>query len=352
MSTIEQRYIDMTNHLILTRMICSFISIPFCLIIIILYIILCFQVLFNKNKAAKANSLSNESRITPNLTNKVSLGNHFMFILILCNLISSIIPIIFFFYYDMDKSTINSTLCYVLGFFHNFFDGCACCVTSVIVFLFYISTKMTEFKPGQEKRLLIFGILYFIISATIFTTLPILPFTDNPAYNLAGTHCSFNYKQYWNYVFTVFVALNCGISTLCLIIVSAFYIKKLKQMDKESHEYKMIKRFITVFIIFPVILVISRFAKGAGRLFSKDKNEEVSSEPESDFVFYSKAVIAYAGATLYCLNGFFNSGICFYFFRGVFKCLKDDKEESMINKEHEHTISMQQIHEEPEYDDD
>ena len=335
---------DLYNTLVLTRMICSVISIPFCIVIIVLYCVLCCQVMFNKRKST-LELTSEDTQITPNATTKVSLGNHFMFLLILFNLISSIIPIIFFFtFYKQNSAAGHETLCKVLGFFHNFFDGCACCVTSFIVFLFYISTKITEFKPGQERKYMIFGILYFILATTFFTTLPFV--STEPPYGWAYTHCSFNYKEYdktnneqvsiwkyWNYVYSAFVFINCVINSLFLVIVSRYYYKKLKKMDSDSHEYKMIRRFVFIFSVFPFVLVLSRIAKGLARM-------------NDIYIFH------YAGTYLYCLNGLFNSLICFYFFRGVFKCLKEEKEEPMIRKDAEHTISMQQIHEDNIEDDD
>lgn len=326
---------ELNNKLVLIRMICSVISIPFCIVIIVLYCVLCCQVMSTKRKS-KMELTNEDTQITPNANTKVSLGNHFMFLLILFNLFSSIIPIIFFFtFYKHTSSLGHETLCTILGFCHNFFDGCACCITSVIVFLFYKSTKITEFKPGQERKYMIVGILYFVLATTLFTT---LPFVTSGSYGWADTHCSFNYNvsRSWNYVYTVFVGINCVINSLFLFIVGYYYYKKLKKMDSDSHEYKMIRRFVFIFTIFPFVLVLSRIAKGIAREFNTSNIH----------------IFHYAGAVLYCLNGFFNSLICFYFFRGVFKCLKDEKEESMINKEHEHTISMQQMPEEPEYDDD
>ena len=95
----------------------------------------------------------------------------------------------------------------------------------------------------------------------------------------------------------------------------------------------MIRRSVFIFSGFPFVLVLSRIAKGLAR--------------KTDIYIFH-----YAGTYLYCLNGLFNSLICFYFFRGVFKCLKEEKEEPMIRKDAEHTISMQQIHEDNIEDDD
>lgn len=346
MSTLKLSTEELNNQLKLARLICSFISIPFCITIIVLYFVLCCQVCSNKKKSK--NELKSEEHITQNSNTKVSMGNHFMFLLIVFNLISSIIPIIFYFaFYGENSDSNNPLLCSILGFCHNFFDGCACCVTSVIVFLFYKSTRITEFKPGQERKYMICGVLYFILATTFFTT---LPFVSDKPYGWADTHCSFRYykektnyvanvdneddkkaSNYWNFVFTAFVGINCGINCIFLIIVYLYYKKKLKQMNPESHEYKLIKRFVAVFIVFPFVLVSSRIAKGIARLM----------ETES----LANTIFSYAGALLYCLNGFFNSGICFYFFRGVFTSCKD-KEAEERDDDNEHTISMQHIQEE------
>ena len=308
--------------LILTRMICSCISLVFCLGIIIIYIVLCFQVHNNKKKEIKARDDIEKTDITSNSNKSIGLGSHFMFFLILSNFISSIIPII---YYVLDKKNYFknkvSTECTILGFSHNFFDLCAVCWTSVIVKLFLTSTRITEFVPGEERKTMLLSFLYSFICPFLFT---VIPFCTPDPYGKAGTHCSFYYpdkgeekKEHpieWNYVFSAFVLANLVYNLYCLILVIQYYSKKLKNYVKDSNDYKVIKRYVNVFRIFPLVLILSRSAKGLSRgmIITLNINNKIAS-----------AIIGYLGSILYCLNGFANSLICVYFFRGVFTCWKN-----------------------------
>lgn len=308
------------KDIILTRMICSCVSLCFCFGMIIIYIVLCFQVRYNKKKEIKLSDCEKTS-ITSNTNRKIGLGSHFMFFLILSNFFSSIIPII---YYVADQNNlINSKvtpLCTALGFFHNYLDLCAVCWTSVIVKLFLISTRITEFLPGQEKKTMVVSTLYSFIFPFLFTA---VPFCKPEPYGNADTHCSFYYPDNkdekrdhpipWNYIFTGFVCLNLLYNFYCLFHVIRYYSNKIKNYQKDSNDYKVINRYVNVFRIFPLVLILSRSAKGVNRgvitMFALN-NETIL------------AIISYTGSILYCLNGLFNSLICVYFFRGVFTCWK------------------------------
>ena len=45
------------------------------------------------------------------------------------------------------------------------------------------------------------------------------------------------------------------------------------------------------------------------------------------------AIIGYLSSILYCLNGFANSLICVYFFRGVFTCWKNKEQRKNTTEE-------------------
>ena len=320
------------KDIILTRMICSCISIVFCFGMIIIYIVLCFQVRHNKKKELKGKDDCEKTDITSNNNQKIGLGSHFMFCLILSNFFSSIIPIIYYVAEQNNKFDSKVTpLCTALGFFHNFFDLCAVCWTSVIVKLFLTSTRINEFVPGQEKKTMVISTLYSIIFPFLFTT---IPFCTKEPYANADTHCSFYYAETlqeknehpipWNYVFSVFVFLNLLYNCYCLFHVIRYYSNKIKNYMKDSKDYKVIKRYVNVFRIFPLVLILSRLAKGLNRgvitLFSID-NETIL------------AIISYAGSILYCSNGLVNSLICVYFFRGVFTCLKTKDLKKIVSEE-------------------
>ena len=314
---------EVNKHLILTRMICSCISLAFCFGMIIIYTVLCFQVRSNKKIELKGKNDVEKTDITSNNNQKIGLGSHFMIFLIISNFFSSIIPII---YYVLEQKNIFegkkvTTECTILGFFHNFFDLCAVCWTSVIVKLFLTSTRINEFIPGEEKKTFVFSFLYSFICPFLFT---VIPFSKKEPYGNADTHCSFFYAENdkekeehpisWNYVFSVFVLLNLLYNIYCLFFVIRYYSKKVSNYMKDSNEYKVIKRYVNVFRIFPLVLILSRFAKGLNRGVIMMFNIE------SKTTF---AIVGYFGSILYCLNGLANSLICVYFFRGVFTCCKN-----------------------------
>ena len=325
---------DIYPELMLTRMICSCISLVFCLGIIIIYIVLCFQVHSQKIKGSKGKDDIEKTNITSNSNKSIGLGSHFMLFLILSNFISSIIPIIYYALYQkgyFKKEDKVTTGCTILGFSHNFFDLCAVCWTSVIVKLFLTSTRINEFVPGEERKTMLFSFLYSFICPFLFT---IIPFSTSEPYGNAGTHCSFYYPENdkqkedhpikWNYLFSAFVFVNLLYNLYCLILVIKYYSKKLKNYVKDSHDYKVIKRYVNVFRVFPLVLILSRSAKGLSRGMTETlqiKNP------------IAIAIIGYLSSILYCLNGFANSLICVYFFRGVFTCWKNKEQRKNTTEE-------------------
>ena len=311
------------KQIIIARMICSIISLVFCFIMIIIYIALCFQVRRNKKRSSQSIVPSERSEYDNDFNatapRKIGIGSHFMFFLILSNFCGGILPIIFYaFYYN--KSGKKENGCIALGFLHNIFDLYAVCWTSNIVKLFKASTQVTEFLPGEEKKRFLFGLLYSTICSFLFT---VIPFASKDPYSDAETHCSFNYTDnypynyIWNTIFTVVVFANLCYNVYGLFVVQRYYSKKLKLLKNSSPEYPVIKIYVSVFRIFPIVLVISRVLKGLSRIIEMILNiASKESKPVNQNL--AVTIFSFAGSIFFCLNGFFNSLICFYFFRGVF----------------------------------
>ena len=312
------------KQIIIARMICSIISLVFCFIMIIIYIALCFQVRRNKKRSSQSIVPSERSECDNDFNatapRKIGIGSHFMFFLILSNFCGGILPIIFYAIY-YNNSVKQDKGCTALGFLHNIFDLYAVCWTSNIVKLFKASTQVTEFLPGEEKKRFLFGLLYSTICSFLFT---VIPFAGEDPYGDAETHCSFNYSQdnypynyIWNIIFTVVVFANLCYNVYGLFVVQRYYSKKLKLLKNSSPEYSVIKIYVSVFRIFPIVLVISRVLKGLSRTIEMILNI-ASKESEQAKNNLAVTIFSFAGSIFFCLNGFFNSLICFYFFRGVF----------------------------------
>ena len=310
----------------LDRMICSFISIGSCVGIIIIYFTLCIQVCLKKKRSGKQQGLQINNSIESQ--DKIGLGSHFMFFLILSNFLESFVPIIFYIYYKDYVAEKGDPLCTTLGFFHNFLDLCAICWTLVIVQLFKTSTQITEFAPGQEKKFFIFACLYSILVPLVFTLSPFLLnlISGKYVYGDADTHCSFYYKDasWITVTFSAFVFLNIAYIVFLLWKVRKYYTKKLNLLEKGSEDYQVFRIYVLVFKIFPFILIISRVLKG----FSRGIQYYVSLLFNFNLPQNILLTVNYIAATLFCLNGLFNSLVCIYFFRSVFQC-KNDREKGL-----------------------
>ena len=99
-----------------------------------------------------------------------------------------------------------------------------------------------------------------------------------------------------------------------------FFNGKLKLVNKLEPEYSLLKCYVFVFIMFPILLSISRTIKLINSLITYTK-----SKPNHIFL--------YIYTISYCLNGFFNSLLCLFFFRkGLTCCCKDKKTKSEDEK--------------------
>lgn len=316
------------TSLIFRRCIYSITSICFCFFIIILYLILCIQVFRRRRKTRGSVFHKSITSSEPEIQapqDKIGLGSHFMFSLIISDLLCSIIPILFYILTSSKKEDEASLLsflktlpCKVLGFFHNYLDLMSVCWTTVLMNLFYKSTFTVEFRPGEEKKSYVKGFLYSIVSPLCLT----VPAFIWDVYGFADTHCSLNdfddslEKNVFKYMIAAFFGVNLIVNLAQLVRVIHHYRKRLKIFKgKHTKEYKVILLYVIIFYCFPIYLIVSRVFKGL--------NREINQRGGSIFTGLKEI-----GSILTCLNGGFNSLLCCYFFRGVYTCKCCNREDN------------------------
>ena len=343
------------EHIILARSIFCSISFTLCFFLIIVYIISVLQVKFklcikgednnNLNPLLDNENYSLESKKKKfNSEAKIGLGSNFVFMLTISNFLGSFFEFLFYFYYQNKKNKINDLdkeniklyhsingdkKCKLFGFAHNFFDLYTVCWISMLTLLFYRSTNLSNEMQYHDKKYLIIGFIYSSILSLIFCGIPLV----TGSYGFATYYCSFRYKETneinneykifnektMNKVYRVsFVAitfLNNAFNALCLIKTTLFYSKKLVRIKSQNqNEYKLMRIYVWVFKIFPIVLLASRLFKGLSRLII-DKFE--LSRKNEDF-------IEYVNAFFFASNGIFDSIACIFFFKGVFWCCWPD----------------------------
>ncbi len=342
------------ENIILLRMIFSIISLIACFIIILLYILLLYQVKCSKNP----NKTDQETRNTmtdtigSNKTNKIGLGSHYMFFLVLSNFFSSLVEGSFYLkLYSEDKNKIKndqyysnfsqSIYCKGYAFFHNFFELCGICWTTMITSLFYHSTKIV--RSVSQKKQMANSFAYSIISSLFISILPII----FGGYGFAYTHCSFVKEEFLegsnknkvytlSFIFgtllTIFIGINFLFNIYALFKSYSYYKKKIKQLkDQNESEYSSLKIYVYLFFIFPIILSITRFLKLCQ--FGVDILKE---ESLNDI----ELILIYINSILYCLTGTFDSGFCIFFFRGVYRTCCDKNENELLDSLESNSISI------------
>ena len=343
--------------IILFRTICCGISIFFCLLLILVYFILCLQVKFNtctKNevdeKSLLDNDLTSENSSDKSKNNnkrgKIGLGSNFMFLLTISNFLGSIFEFMFYFYYIGEKNYIEekykqftqdikefklyqkineSGKCYFYGFAHNFFDLFTVCWISMLTLLFYRSTNLSNEMLYHDNKYLIIGFAFSIISCLIFCGIP----CSTTSYGFARYYCSFRYYEcqntndpfkektintIWRWCFVSITGLNNLFNAICLFKTSKFYSRKLKLIKTQNKkEYKIMLIYVWVFRIFPIVLLISRFFKGISRIMINVGFEGLTID-----------IFEYVNGFLFASNGIFDSIACIFFFRGVFWCCSNN----------------------------
>ena len=321
----------------LMKEISSSITIFFCFILIITYFISFLQVKFNilvkennlKEEVLRKERYSHSSFIEnsglqvkeekTNKVKKIGLGSHYMFFLILSNFFGGITELIFLFTDEkkIKSNDENETMeCQMFGFLHNFFDLSSVCWTTMLTYLFYKSTNLSNEILYRDTKYLLIGLAYWLISCIIFC---VIPFFEKE-YGFGTTYCAFRQKKkdereielmFWTYSFIIIVLLNSIFNCFWLFKTTKFYSKQLKNLlhRKNLKEYKLIRVYVRVFQIFPIVLVITRFFKLASVILLFFGRIEIISQ-----------IFVYLNGFLFNINGALNSLACIYFFRGVFWC--------------------------------
>ena len=181
--------------------ICSSISIITSFIIILFYCILFLQhklkrssynsfqqsVLSKSTTSSLNHSFKSQSKTSRNF----GLGSHAMFFLnftsclwaVLCLCESIYHPQVFI--YQLDKYT---TLCPLFGFLHNYFDLCIIGWSTTIIRLFLSSIKTTVLTPKEERKELIFGLIFGFCVPLSGTLLPFY----SSSYGPTKFYCGFD----------------------------------------------------------------------------------------------------------------------------------------------------------------
>lgn len=364
------------------RYICSIISTIACSSIILMYFTLLFQgtiwkkikASYSKDKpikksetgtwtssvgswssssAAQSRTLSEasfaEARLKAQKISKKSstfgIGNHAMFFLILNNLLwcsSAIFSAKYYprgFLFELDKFT---TICPLLGFFEQFFDLSAIGWTSVITNLFLNSATTKKLNAKKEREKLLRG---FLLAFCLPLALAIFPFYTS-SYGPAGAYCSFDAispdkaTNPWYLVLLLYTFFNIVYNVFSIIRIIKFYCQKLKGLEKQNKkDYSSMKKYISISSCFPLFLILTRGPKAI--------SEGIQVLNQSDYVGMS---LIYQ--VTYSLTGLFNSILCFFFFKRIFKCEKKKQMRtdsfSSVNKGAEELISKPEVDEKNE----
>lgn len=359
----SEQYIDeIDKKIILFRTILCAISFIFCFFLMIVYFILILQVKFglclktnkiqdNKSKSDSESLVGSQSSKNKNKkkNSNIGLGSNFMFLLAISNFFGSLFEFTFYFLYtniiseysgNLEKNQIkiyhamnNDNMCIFLGFAHNFFDLFAVCWTTMLTLLFYRSTNLAHEMLYKDVKYLIIGFIYSLVICLIFCGLPIV----TNSYGFSRYYCSFkyddfdnndNYKKeefstlFWRYSFAFISFANNFANFYWLFKTNKYYSKKLKLIkDQNINEYKIMRKFVWIFRIFPIVLIISRIFKGMSRLI-KD-------------IFHihqnSANVMEFFNGFFFASAGIFDSIACIFFFSGVFWCFGNNNNQKDEN---------------------
>ena len=264
------------------------------------------NIILNKNSNFNENSI---------------LGNNQIFLLIISNLLSSIntiytsikYPLGFQFYFDK-----YSTYCIYLGFFDTLFEVSSICWTSVISNIFLTSLNIRISSSDRTVKLFK-GIIYSIILPFLLT---LFPFYTN-SYGPAQTYCSFDYvnydfrTQFLNISFIIFDGGNVIYNIYAFYKVIDFSKNILNKIFVINPlEYDEIIKYIRLYCLFPINLVISKLLEGLSRIII--------------YYEYDNIYIVYINSIIFCLNGFFNSIPSFFLFTGILK--RKENEQIKLNE--------------------
>ena len=351
----------------LMKEISASITIFFCLILIITYIISFLQIKFNilvkqdikeeitrKERPSHSSFLEKsglpvkeEEETNNKKTKKIGLGSHYMVLLILSNFFGGITELVYLLFnkdYSINENE-EDIECQIFGFLHNFFDLSSVCWTTMLTYLFYKSINLSSEILYKDTKYLLIGFAYWFLSCGI---LCVIPFFEK-VYGFAKTFCAFrnkreNEKEYeliiWMYSFIIMILLNSIFNCFWLYKTTIFYSNKLKLLqNKNLKEYKLVSVYVRVFQIFPIVLIITRIFKFISVIFIIfDFNEIVLK------------IFIYTNGFLFNINGALNSLACIYFFRGVFWCCfseskREDENDNDNDNENEKNSQMNVLYE-------
>ena len=321
--------------------ICSSISIITSFIIVLFYCILFLQHKFKRSSKytfhqsvlsnSMSSSLNNSMKSQSKTSRNFGLGSHAMFFLnftsclwgVLCLLETLYHPQGFLF--PLDKYT---TLCPLFGFLHNYFDLCIIGWSTTIIRLFLSSIKTTVLTPKEERKELIFGLIFGFCVPLSGTLLPFY----SSSYGPTKFYCSFdsldkNGKQrnmIWSIVMMVFTFCCIFYTIIATAKIVLFYKSKMVIVQKHNpKEFGVLKWYVFIFVCFPISLVITRGIKLTHLIFVwLDKNEN----------YGVGKWVSYAYACSFGLNGFINAMLCVFFFRKVCACGRSKNEENNVSK--------------------
>ena len=361
---IEEDPIDIVNSLGVTKEILAIITISFCFFLLIIYFISCLQIkcsfLAKKEPISVRKTFLDKTSVhsskIKNQKKKIGLGSHYIFFLIFSNFLSEIVELTAILYYKnrtVDPENEDDDFsCQLFGFAHNFFDLSSVCWTSMLALLFYNSTKLKSQMFFKDKKYLIIGILYNIISCGIFCVIPYF----RECFGFARTYCTFYQPietdetrikikvMLWKYAFVIFILINTIYNIFCFHKTTKFYSTKLSLLKKQNRkEYILVLIFVRVFQLFSITLIVSRLIKFICIVMLDFSDTDVKNFDNFQiFMIFSNAII-------FNLNGTFNSIGSIFFFRGVFWCcISTDSDVRNVEKKEQDEKKVDEENEEEE----
>ena len=318
---------DNFNDIMKIKTVCSFISFFSCSFIIYLYIKLYINILKKKEKKIFEYILDSNNNddyfiSTNSQRNKIGLGNHFFFYLIIGNFFGSFFEGIFTKFFKTSDEIEDNSTCIFFAVMHNLFDIWNVCWTTMITFLFFQTSKSHIKKVNINEILLKkIGFIYLLISIIIITIFPLI-INPKKYYGKADIYCSFinTYKEnVFNLLLILLIFGNLIINIYFLYKSQNFYSKKLLLLNAQNNiiEYKVVRIVKYILITFIFILAFSRIFKGLSRVGINKKKYDYNLPDWATILFL------YLGTIMFSLTGFFNSLICVYFFRSVLCCKKN-----------------------------
>ena len=332
--------ITINDNIILTKSIFCGISSICCLSFMIIYLILNLQLKLclcigkndddndyddnNLDKYFNNDNFWKRDNVNHKDLGKISLVSNFMLLLAFSNFLGSLFEFLFYFYYEkkIDENAedniyniINDDhICHLFGFSRNFFDLFSICWTMMITLLVYnLKYKSQEILTNQKKYFVI-GFIYSFMFSLIFTGMPYLM----KKYGFSRYYCSFKYESnrgrnnleegIWRDLYLIANFVSLLLIVIYFLKANKFFTKTLFLTKKINEiRQKSILKYVQVFRIFPIIVIISRLFRFVSRVI-------VEKFDVSQF----ENVIQYCNGFFFASSGIFDSIACIIFFDLVF----------------------------------